>query len=143
MYDAVMTTPQPANNNIDSIRFCRSVQNKKHWILIGIPQSLFRSISVKLFISSATYISSGCSIKNKSLWVCFEAPGALLKSLASLYPAPQGYHPLFFSNSGQLLSGAALKSVLKKSPSERAEAGIIWQKTSPSEIAKASSKILC
>lgn len=121
-----------------AIRFCRSLSNKRNWLLIGIEATVFDRICLRLFLSSATLVSTGCSVRNHLLWICFEGPTALLMQLASVFPAPQGRHPLFFSNKGQILVGAALQSVLKRKPAERLEAGIICQKISPSEIAKAT-----
>ena len=129
-----------STHTLDSIRFCRKDNAHNEWALLGVPASLFPTISNRLFFQGATLIASGCSIRQQNLWIVFQAPPHLPSLLASIFPAPQGLSPLFFSRSGKLLQGAVLSSILTKTYAQRVEAGIICQASSPGEAALATCK---
>jgi len=91
-----------------TIRF-RRAKDAKGWALLGIPQSVYPLVALRLFELRARLISrhdDGAFVS-----VLFEAPPAVAAKLACVFPAPPGCEALKISESGErILSGKAAKS---------------------------------
>lgn len=101
-----------------TVRFARANEAPGGWALSRIPQGKVEALFTRLFVLEARFISSGCLIEDRSVWVVFKATAALASRFALVFPAPAGCEPLLVSKKGSVLSGKAEEASRKAGPKD-------------------------
>ncbi|KKJ00217.1 hypothetical protein PROH_10995 [Prochlorothrix hollandica PCC 9006 = CALU 1027] len=94
-----------------TLRF-RRAQNRKGWVLLGIPTTLYPQVLHRLLEAKAQCMAKHCHGSFVNL--LFEAPPTLAVTLALTFPAPPGWDPLVINEGGdRILAGKAATSAPK------------------------------